>query len=260
MLKKIIKLNADDLWLYAGVEGGLFLLIEIIICGVMYFARPEDSVTISICLMPIIAGFVSLIAGISHVGVTFDQAVAFGQTRRRAMGLTIALECVETAFGIALGAVLAVLERFVCPNLWAWMAGAEGWVTGRAWGTWDAAPSPDGTQLLTGRFYENMAGELLPLPENTLIINTFTLDWYWWLLAFVIGVGGGLIVGALIQRYGSKGGWIIWCICVLPMLLTQLLPIESYVLTAWFWPLMGLLFAAGIVWALWSMLHSVVRT
>ena len=89
MLKKLIKLNLDDLALYLGVEGGLFLLIQIVIGCVMYFGRPTDSITVSCILFPIVGGFCALIAGISHVGVSFDQALRFGQTRRRALGLTL---------------------------------------------------------------------------------------------------------------------------------------------------------------------------
>ena len=36
MLKKLIKLNLDDLALYLAVEGGLFLVIQIIIGCVMH--------------------------------------------------------------------------------------------------------------------------------------------------------------------------------------------------------------------------------
>ena len=208
MLKKIIKLNLDDLWLYVGIEGGLFLLMEAVICGVMYFVRPDDSVTVCSVVMPIIAGFIALIAGISHVGVTFDQALRFGQTRKRAMGLTLGLMSFEAAFGLAFGAVLAALERLVCPALWAKLAGLDGWVAGTASGIWENAPSPDGTQIVTGRFFENMAGEWGPMPDNTLLVETFTLEWYWWLLAFAAGLCGGLIAGAVSQRFGAKGGWI----------------------------------------------------
>ena len=43
MLKKLIKLNLDDLLLYIGVECGLFLVIQIVVGCVMYFARPDTS-------------------------------------------------------------------------------------------------------------------------------------------------------------------------------------------------------------------------
>ena len=105
-----------------------------------------------------------------------------------------------------------------------------------------------------------MAGELVPLPEKTLIIETFTLDWYWWLLIFALAVGGGVIAGALIQRFGGKGGWIIWGICVLPMLLTQIFPRELVSSVELMVPVLAVLFVAGFLWSVWSLLHAVVRS
>lgn len=237
MLKKLIKLNLDDLALYLGVEGGLFLLIQIVIGCVMYFGRPTDSITVSCILFPIVGGFCALIAGISHVGVSFDQALRFGQTRRRALGLTLGLASFETVFALALAAVLTVVERVLCVPLWARLAGLRGW---------------------------RLAMDIIPgggrQPENILLVDTFSLDWYWWLLIFVLAVGGGMIAGAVIQRFGAKGGWFIWGICFAPMLLEQILPWEAYGLTHWLIPTLGLLFAAGSLWSVWSLLHASVRS
>lgn len=259
MLKKLIKLNLNDLWLYLGVEGGVFLLLEVILCCVMYFARPEDGITVCCIVMPILAGVVALISGITHVGVSFEQALRFGQTRRRAVGLTLGVMAFESAFGLALGAVLAALERFICPALWARLAGLDGWVAGMDMGYWENAPLPGGNGFVTGCFFRNMSGEFLPMPENTLLVEVFTLEWYWWLLAFAAGLCGGLIAGAVIQRFGAKGGWIIYGVCMAPVILGQLLPWERYEITNWLFPLLGILFAAGLIWSVWSMLHAVVR-
>lgn len=258
MLKKLIRINQDNLWFYIGVEGGVFLVLEVIFCCVMRFVRPESGITVCSILMPILAGVIALIAGIAHVGVSFEQALRFGQTRRRAIGLTLGVMAFEAAFGLALGAILAALERFVCPALWAALAGADGWVAGRS-GVMHAAPAPDGMEIVTGRFLENMAGEIVPLPENTLIVNTFTLDWYWWLLAFAAGLCCGLIAGAVIQRFGAKGGWIVYGMCMAPVILGQLLPWKKYEITNWLFPLLGVLFVAGLIWSVWSMFHAVVR-
>ena len=240
--KKLIKLNLDDLALYLAVEGGLFLVVQIIIGCVMYFARPETSVTVACVLYPIVGGFTALVAGISHVGVSFDQALRFGQTRKRALGLTLGLCAFESAFALALGGVLAAVERFLCVPLWAKLAGMNGWVMG------SIMPVPEGTMV---------NGALVP--EKTLIIETFTLDWYWWLLIFAVAVTGGVIVGALLQRFGGKGGWIIWGICVLPMLLLQIFPRELVSSAELVVPVLAVLFVAGFLWSLWSLLHAAVR-
>ena len=81
MLKKLIRLNLDDLLLWLAVEGGLFLVIQIIIGCVMRFGRPETSVTISCVLFPIVGGVLGIIAGSVHIVFSFDLALRFGQTQ-----------------------------------------------------------------------------------------------------------------------------------------------------------------------------------
>ena len=240
--KKLVKLNLDDLLLYLGVEGGLFLLIQIIIGCVMHFGRPDTSVTVACVIFPIVGGFTALMAGIAHVGISFDQALRFGQTRKRALGLTLGLASFETAFALALAGLLAVIERFLCVPLWARLAGMNGWVMG------NIMPVPEGTMV---------NGALVS--EKTLIIETFILDWYWWLLIFAAAIGGGVIAGALIQRFGSKGGWILWGFCMAPVFLGQLLPWRTHEITNWLFPLLGVIFVAGFLWSIWSLLHAVVR-
>ena len=257
--QKLVKLNLDDLALYLAVEGGLFLVIQIIIGCVMHFGRPDTSVTVSCILFPIVGGFTALIAGISHVGVSFDQALRFGQTRKRALGLTLGLCAFESAFALALGGVLAAVERFLCVPLWAKLAGMNGWVMGGS-GVMEFAASPGYDAPITGKVFENMAGELVPVPEKTLIIEAFTLDWYWWLLIFALAVTGGLIVGALLQRFGGKGGWIIWGICVVPMLLSQIFPQKLVSSAELMIPVLAVLFVAGFLWSVWSLLHAVVKS
>ena len=242
MMKKVIKLNLDDLFLYLGVEGGVFLVIQIIIGCVMYFGRPGTSVAVACVVYPIVGGFTALAAGVSHVGVNFEQALRFGQTRKRALVLTLGLCAFEAAFALALGALLALAERFLCVPLWARLAGMNGWAMG------NIMPVPEGTTV---------NGALVS--EKTLLIESFTLDWYWWLLIFAVAVTGGIIVGALIQRFGSKGGWIIWGICFAPMILTQIFPRQIFNSAALMVPLLVLIFAAGLLWSIWSLLHAVVR-
>ena len=258
--KKLVRLNLDDLLLYLSVEGGLFLLIQIIIGCVMHFARPDTSVTVACIIFPIVGGFTALVAGISHVGVSFDQALRFGQTRKRALGLTLGLCAFESAFALLLAGLLAAVERFLCPPLWTTLAGLNVWVQARSGIMTPAVPPPGYTGPIPAPMFENMTGELVPVPENALLVIDFTLDWYWWLLIFAAAVMGGAIVGAVIQRFGSKGGWIIWGICFAPMILMQVLPWRNYEITSWLFPLLAVLFIAGFLWSVWSLLHAVVRS
>lgn len=257
--KKLVRLNLDDLLLYLGVEGGLFLLIQIIIGCVMHFGRPDTSVTVACVIFPIVGGFTALVAGIAHVGISFDQALRFGQTRKRALGLILGLMSFQAAFALGLSGLLANLERFLCVPLWAKLAGMNGWILGKS-AVMEFAPPPGFDGPMTGKFFVNMAGERVPLPENALIVETFTLDWYWWLLIFAAAIMGATIIGAVIQRFGSKGGWIIWGFCMVPVFLGQLLPWRTYEITNWLFPLLAVLFVAGFLWAIWSLLHAVVRS
>lgn len=267
MLKKLIRSNLDDLWLFLGVEGGVFLLVEVIIGCVMFFARPEDGVSVAWIMLPIIAGFVSLMTVTGHVAVTFDLALRFGQTRRRAMGLFLGLSCFESAFGFALAAVLSALERFICPFLWARLAGLDGWVRGKT-GSMPALPDIPGMEPEPGRVFVNTAGELTRLPENTLLVNDFSLNWYWWLLIFAIALAGGIVIGALTQRFGQKGLWVIWGLCMALTFSIQIFHLDSLILPGWlnpysdlfFFVVLGLLAAGLFLWAIWSLLHAVVRT
>ena len=265
MLKKLIRSNLNDLWLFTGVEGGIFLLVEVIIGCVMFFARPVDGVSVAWIMLPIVAGFVSLATIIGHAAITFDQALRFGQTRRRAMGLFLGLSCFEIAFGLALAVPLCALERFVCPFLWARLAGLDGWVLGKT-GSMPALPDIPGMEADPGRFFVNTAGEIVPFPENTLLLRDFTLDWYWWLLIFAIALAGGIIIGALLQRFGQKGAWVLWGLCMAPSF-AILFHLDSLILPGWlnpysdlFFPVvLGLLAAGLFLWSLWSLLHAVVR-
>mgnify|MGYP007123081653 CR=1 FL=1 len=240
--QKLVKLNLDDLALYLAVEGGLFLLIQIIIGCVMRFARPDTSITVACILFPIVGGFTALVAGVAHVGISFEQALRFGQTRKRALALTLGLCAFQSAFALVLGGLLAAAERFLCVPLWAKLAGMNGWAMG------NIMPLPEGTMV---------NGELIS--GKVLLIETFTLDWYWWLLIFVAAVAGATIVGAVVQRFGGKGGWFIWGICMAPMILGQLLPWEKFQITNWLIPLMAVIFVGGFLWSVWSLLHATVR-
>ena len=236
MLNKVIKLNLDDLLLYLCAEGGVFLLTQIIIGGIMFTAGVEDGILISGVTLPIIAGFLVIVAGIGHVTILFDQALRFGQTRRRALGMTAGLLVFESAFALVLAALLALVERYLSPPLWAVLAGRGHWVV-------------------------DYPGDLETL-EDCLVLNSYNLDWWWYPAILAMAVAGGLILGAFIQRFGSKGGWIIWGIWMAGCFGPQLLGSNIFAIGDWNGYTMaagGILAAASLIWGLWSLLHAVVR-
>ena len=64
----------------------------------------------------------------------------------------------------------------------------------------------------------------------------------------------------MIQRFGARGGWLIWCICFAPMILMQIFPREIASAAELVIPLLAVLFVAGFLWAVWSLLRAVVRS
>ena len=243
MLKKLIRINLDDLILCWGVVGGMFLLLQLVIGGVMAILKPDTSLMISGVVLPITAGLVILIVTTSHVGMSFSQAVQCGQTRRRALGLVLGLTGFEALCSMGLAAVLAGLERVFAPGLWKALSGARQLLVG---------PIPPRPEPGPGA-----PADLVR--QATLSVEDFALDW-WWFLVIALGcVAAGLILGATLQRFGGRGGWIIWGVWMVFIFGQQLLPWKTHMITNWLFPLVGLLFLGGLIWSVWSLLRAAVK-
>ena len=237
MLKKVIGLNVDDLLLYLFGEISVFLLTQIITGIIMVVSRPWDGILISGVTLPISAGILVIIAGIGHVAISFEQALRFGQTRRRALGLVVGLMSFQAVVALALAALLALVERYLCPPLWAALMGSGRWVVDYP-GDW---------------------GEL----ENCLVLSSFHLDWWWYPVILLIAVAGGLIIGAVIQRFGTKGAWAIWGVWMAACFGPQLFGAQVLAIGDWnqYMVIAGAVLGVGwLIWSLWSLLHAVIRS
>ena len=241
MFKNFLKMNAGDFSFYAAITGGLFLLGEVVILCVMAIARPDTSIFLAGIVLPIVAAFSLFIMSFTNSTVMFDTALRFGRTRRQSLGLVVALLALEGAFVMGLAGLLALAERFLLPGLWAKLAGFEGWKLGLN------MPLPEGSG---------------PAQAALLQIEDFVLAWWWYPLLLAAALALGLSLGALIQRFGPKGAWVMWAIwmglCFGPQLLGQ----NAYLIGQWSFGLIAgvaVLVAAGLVWAVWSLLHAVVR-
>lgn len=235
MLKKLIRANLEDQILCCGVVAGVFLVIQAVIGCVMYFGTPDTSLMISGVALPITAGFIAMIVTAAHVGVSFVQALQYGQTRRRALGLNLGLAGFETLCSMGLAALLTLAERAFAPGLWKLLSGADGLGFGAE-----------------GRVVSQYAGQ-----GRMLFIENFSLDWWWFPAIALGGVALGMLTGAAIQRFGSRGFWLIWCawmtVCFAPQLLSW------SVIAGWLLPLMGALVLVALIWSVWSLLHAVVK-
>lgn len=241
LLRKWIGINLDDLLLCGGVVGGLFLLVQIIIGCVMRFGRPETSITLSGILLPAAAAFLLLAVTLAHVMISFPMMLQMGQSRRWALGITLGAVGFETAFTIALTALLTWVESTFSPALWQWLSGARAVVLG-----------------------DGLLSSPLPGSGGVLFIEDFSISWWLFLLIPLAGVAVGFVMGAAIQRFGNRATWIFWAFFVLVGLAPQAVPSYAVVQRQellYSLPILGAgCLLAGLVWSVWSLLHAVVRS
>lgn len=247
MLGKLIRLNRSDLWLGLGVVGGLFLLIHLGTALILkiFFASEGSSLLLSGVVLPIAAAFVSLFVVLGNVMTTYTLTVKFSQTRRRAAGLTVAMVSFFTACSMVLAALLTLLERVAAPRFWLWLTGAQWAVIGS-----DVTVSPEPA---TGAPVD-------PAREVTLFIEDFTLDWWWFPLLALAAIALGLVIGAILLRFGARGGWMLWCIwmaaCFLPQLGVPAL-LENFL--TYLYILSGVTFVVLLIWSVWYLLHAPMK-
>lgn len=240
MLKKLIWLNRDDLLMYAGINLGVFLLMQVIHVFVMLVLFPCDAILVSGILMMVFSAVTLCFGAVGHVNLTYMQALEFGQTRRRALWRTLALIVFETLFTLAVVAVLVWVEYNLSPRFWMALAGADGYTLRVNGYAVVCGGSLDGVELNIDGFAQ--------------------LDW--WVYPLILGLASliGIIAGALIQRFGSKGGWTLWGVwmffCCGGI---RLLPWKQHTILDWLVPLAAAVLAAGLVWSLWSLRRATVK-
>lgn len=253
MLKKLMALHRADWWLCLGVLGGIFLVAQVV-TGIALLCGAHSAPLLSGIILPIAAAFLILLTTLGHMS-TFLQALRFGQTRRRALGLVLAMCALEGAAGMALSALLAWMERTLLPALWLLLSGADQLV----WG--EVPPTPEPPLIAGNAEWQAFLEEF----RATLYLDSFALDWWWFLLLPVAGLLAGLILGAFLQRFGARGGWILWMIWMVICLGPQLVGENVFFIGQWdqFGPATLIALAvftplAGI-WSVWSLLHAVVK-
>ena len=243
-VKGVLRLNLDDLAVHAGVLGGLFLVVHVITALAVRFSGEGSSLMLSGVLLPVVGAFVLLIISVGHVLLTFDQAVRFGRTRRRALALTMGQILIESAFVTALAAGLTWLERTFAPALWLKLSGRHV----IHWGV-------DGM-----RIPEGMQAEYEVLWRDILFIEDFALDWWVPPLILLLGAAAGLVVGAVVQRFGKWGAWSLWALWMGFFLIFNRLPWRTHEVVNWLVPLLAVIGVAGLLWSVWSLLHATIKT
>ena len=251
MLRKLLNLNRNDLLLYLGIIGGTFLAAQIVTACALVFSDARGIPMVSGIILPITACVLIAFAGAANVGVSFGQALRFGQTRRRALGLTAGMTAVQGAAVMLLSLLLTALERLLLPPLWLALSGAERLM----WGEVPPLPAVwDGTD----QGWQALLDEL----SSTLYVDFYLLDWWWYLLLPLIGLLAGFIIGAFLQRFGGRGAWVIWGIWMVLTFAPQLLGYNVLMIGQWsqWMGAAAVVFAvAAGIWSVWSLLHAVVK-
>lgn len=229
MLKKLIVNEREDFALGLGLVGGAFVLTHLITAVVMVWLKPDTSVMLSGGILPVVAGVFTLIATISNLIVTFSLALRFGQTRRRALGLSLGLTAVEAAAAMLLAGLLAWTERGFAPALWRWMAGAETVSVG------------------------------VQAPAGGLFVEPIALAWWWYPVIALGCMAAGLLLGALIQRFGSRGLWGVWAAWMAVCILGPQLPWREHTILDWTFPVLAVFAVAALIWSVWSLLRAAVK-
>lgn len=135
MLKKLIALNKSDFWLLWGVVGGAFVLLQLLV-GVITVVSGDAEILLSGIVLPCLAGGFLIFTTAAQIMVTFEQALQFGSTRRRALGLSLGLSAAEAVGAMALAGLLTLAERFAGVRLWQAATGSQFAVLALGWKWW----------------------------------------------------------------------------------------------------------------------------
>lgn len=125
-LKTLLNINKSDFLFALGMTALPFLLVHLVTAGVMLIIRPDESIFIGGVLLPISVGIAAFAVTGSNAMITFTQAVQFGRTRKRALGLTLSMAAIMTVVAMVLGAALLVFERDLAMPLWRVLSGNLG--------------------------------------------------------------------------------------------------------------------------------------
>ena len=109
--KSVFLLNTDDFLLYLSMLFFPFLALHLIMLTVMAIVKPENTVLICGMILAIITAVIGFTASYAHNSLSFSQYVTFGQTRKRALTLSISLSIVQALCSAGLAIALAALEQ-----------------------------------------------------------------------------------------------------------------------------------------------------
>ncbi len=234
MIRNQVRLHRRDFFLCAALMTGVFLVAELVIAAVMLLRKPNDSILVMSGVLGVLAAGLVVLYTNMNFSTRFTLSLTFSQTRRAALLGTLGFSALEGLLctGLALG--FSWVERHLCTRLWQVLAGKS--------------------DLFIQQGLEMPQGD----PSSFLMVRDFSfLDWRVIPLVVAGCLGIGVVMGAVVQRFGNRGMWCYVALAWAPLLLSSLgVNINNPLL-------LGAAAAVAVVlgggWAIWSLLHATVR-
>lgn len=221
-LKKVIAMNKGDFILILSLTAGIFLVLQFVIAVVMVVLKPGEGVRISGPSMVFASTILMLVLTLAALLVNYPQALQFGCTRRRGLLLQAGLLGAQYLATVPLVAAALLFELHLAPTLW---------------------------KTMTGRS-----------EDLEFFLDGLTLPWWLVLAAPLGGIALGLIVSAVIHRFGRVGGWTLYGVWMVFMLGQSFLPWKEHWWTApWLYPAVWVLALAALAWSVRTLLRVTIK-
>lgn len=123
MLKNAIKMNLEDLWPFLAVEGGFFLLYEIIEAIVLFTVKPDTSGAVCGLIVLAVGIMMNLFVGGCYPVLNMDMLLRYSVTRKTALFATLGTMTLNMAVSMAFAALLGWVDSFI----------ARAWVSALPW-------------------------------------------------------------------------------------------------------------------------------
>lgn len=126
MLKNAIKMNLEDLWPFLAVEGGFFLLYEIIEAIILFVGKPDTSGAIAGLIVLAMGIMMNLFVGGCYPVLNMDMLLRYSVTRKTALFATLGTMTLNMAVSMTFAALLGWVDHSIAR---AWVS-ALPWVVG----------------------------------------------------------------------------------------------------------------------------------
>ncbi len=117
MFGKAIKMNLEDLWPFLAIEGGFFLVYEIIEAIILYTAKPDTSGAICGVILLAVGVMVNLFAGGTYPVLNVDLLLRYSVTRKTALAATLGTMTLNMVVTMSCAALLGWVDSHIA-RLW----------------------------------------------------------------------------------------------------------------------------------------------